>query len=71
MRDGKLWKPDDYDLSTKSVSDMAVQWAEGMESEPDSYVSLSLWDNTVFPSKEVCSCAPCHALPHSPPQPMA
>jgi hypothetical protein len=57
MRDGKLWKPDDYNTSTKGCADMAVQFAEGMESDPSTYISLSLWDNTVFPSREV-RCLP-------------
>jgi hypothetical protein len=53
MREGKLWSPDDYALSTQGSLAMALKWAEGMRTEPDSFQSLALWDNTHHPSEEV------------------
>jgi len=53
MREGKLWSPDEYMVSTQGTVEMAVKWAEGMRSEAQSFRSLTVWDNTVFPAQEV------------------
>lgn len=53
VREGKLWTGKDYGTSTKALLTLAMRWLDGMRDEPESFVSLELWDNSGFPAKEV------------------
>lgn len=51
IREGKRWKPDDYDASMRGTAELARRWHVGCVEEPATYASLFLWDNTVWPSR--------------------
>ena len=53
MREGKLWSPDEYSLSTRGSLAMALQWTDGLRDAPSTWRSLALWDNTQFPAEEI------------------
>ena len=53
MREGKLWSPSEYALSTRGSLAMALQWTEGMRDRPGTWRSLALWDNSHFPAEEI------------------
>ena len=48
-----MWSPKEYGSSITSTLALAQQFSEGVEAQPEVYKSLSLWDNTVFPAREV------------------
>jgi len=55
VREGKRWDPSSYPVSTKTVLSVAEQWIADMQANgaASSYHSIALWDNTVFPAREV------------------
>jgi hypothetical protein len=53
VREGKLWTPKDYDISTRTTLSLAMRWIDGMRDEPSTFCSLELWDNTQFPATEL------------------
>jgi hypothetical protein len=53
VREGKRWDGNIYGISTATVLSVARSWALRMEAEGDTAGSLALWDNTIFPAREV------------------
>lgn len=53
VREGKLWSPADYAVSTRGTLAMAQRFAAGMHEHPDVWHGFSCWDNSVFPSTPV------------------
>ena len=55
VREGKRWDGKSYDISIATVLKVAREWVKGMEQagEASCYQSCALWDNTVFPAREV------------------
>lgn len=55
VREGKRWDGSSYRTSTKTVLEVARRWTSDLEKHgADSiYSTIYLWDNTIFPAREV------------------
>ena len=54
IREGKLWSPDEYAVSTRGTLAMARRFATGTREQPAAFKSVTMWDNTIFPASQ-CS----------------
>jgi len=55
VREGKRWDGSSYEMSTKTIVEVAARWIADRQKKGDKscYKSIALWDNTVFPAREV------------------
>lgn len=55
VREGKRWDGKDYDISVRTVLGLAQRWVTATQEAASStpYRSIALWDNTIFPAREV------------------
>lgn len=53
VREGKAFSSAEYDLSTKSTVALAERWRKEQKDKNSPFKTLALWDNTVFPAREI------------------
>jgi len=53
VSEGKLWSPKDYDSCVATVLEISSYWQNQMAERPAIFKSLSAWDNTTYPAREI------------------
>jgi len=53
VREGKRWTGECYEVSTRTVCEIATRWHEGLCSADSPYKTIALWDNTTFPARQL------------------